>query len=200
MKRNILAAATLAASLFGSQAFAQATIHTGSQVKPGNYVLEPSHTRVLFSTTHLGFTTWYGEFTNTTGTLKLDPINPAASALSVVIRTNSVSTSNTRLDGELVEWFDATTYPTIAFVSTSVAPTGPNTADVTGNLTFHGVTKPVTLSVSFNGAGTNPMDKKYTAGFEVSGDLKRADFGVTKDEPFIGDDVKLIISAAFEHE
>ena len=202
MRNIILAAGVLAASMLGSHAFAQATIHTGSAVEAGTYTIEPGHTRVLWSTGHMGFTTWYGEFTKTAGTLTLNPTQPAASALAIMIQTGSVSTTNTRLDGELVgpEWFDAAPYPTITFVSTSVQETGPNTANVTGNLTFHGVTKPVTLAVSFNGAGTNPMSKRYTAGFEVSGDLKRADFGVKTDEPMIGDDVKLMISAAFEHQ
>jgi len=202
MYRNILAAAVFAAGLMVSQAHAQATVFTGADVKAGTYDIEPGHTRVLWSTTHMGFTTWYGEFTKTAGTLTLNPQNPAASALSIIISTGSVSTSNSQLDGELVgtEWFDAATYPTITFVSTHVQQTGPNTADVTGNLTFHGITKPITLSVKFNGAGANPMNKKYTAGFEVSGELLRSDYGVKTAVPMIGDDVKLIISAAFERE
>jgi polyisoprenoid-binding protein YceI len=81
-----------------------------------------------------------------------------------------------------------------------VHQTSPTTAIVTGNLTLHGVTKPEILKVVFNGAGTNPIDKKFTAGFEVSGDVQRSDFGVRAYVPLIGDDVKLIISAAFEHE
>jgi len=202
MNRNILVTSLLAAGLITTQAHAQATIHTGSAVEGGNYAIEPGHTRVLWSTTHMGFTTWYGEFTKTAGTLKLDPTDPAGSALSIIIRTDSVSTTNERLDGELVgsEWFDAADYPTITFVSTSVEQTGPNTANVTGNLTFHGVTRPITLAVKFNGAGVNPLDKKYTAGFDVSGELNRSDYSQNTDVPMIGDDVKLIISAAFEHE
>ena len=77
--------------------------------------------------------------------------------------------------------------------------TGKNSAVVTGDLVFHGVTKPVTLKVKFNAAGINPLDHKYTAGFEVSGEIKRSDFGVKTYLPLIGDDVGLIISAAFEH-
>jgi len=202
VNKGFLAAGVLAAGLLATQAHAQATIHTGSEVKPGAYDIEPTHTRVLFSTSHMGFTTWYGEFTKTAGTLTLDPSHPSKSKLAILIQTGSVSTSNSRLDGELVgpEWFDASSDPTISFVSTAVMPTGANAAKVTGNLTFHGVTKPITLSVKFNGAGINPIDKKYTAGFEVSGDLKRSDYGVKTYVPMIGDDVKLMISASFEHE
>ena len=74
----------------------------------------------------------------------------------------------------------------------------PRTAKVAGTLTLHGVTKPVTFSVKFNGAGVNALDKQYTVGFEVRGRIKRSEFGVTKYIPLVGDDVDLIISAAFE--
>ncbi len=202
MINKIFAAAVVAGSLAAPHAFAQATVSVGAKVEAGAYAVEPTHTRVLFSVSHMGFTTWYGEFTKTSGTLTLDPAHPAASKLTIKIDTASVSTSNSVLDSELKSptWFGAAAYPSIDFVSTKVQQTGANTAKVTGNLTFHGVTKPVTLSVKFNGAGINPMDKKYTAGFEVSGELKRSDFGVKTYVPMIGDDVKLIISAGFEHQ
>jgi polyisoprenoid-binding protein YceI len=200
--QKTLSAALLSAALLAPHAFAQATITSGAKVQAGVYDIQASHTRVLWSTSHMGFTTWYGEFTKTSGTLSLDPAHPAASQLSIKIDTASVSTSNAMLDGELTgaKWFDAAQYPEIDFVSTKVKQTGANTAQVTGNLTFHGVTKPVTLNVKFNGAGVNPIDKKYTAGFEVSGEIVRSDYGMKIDAPLIGDDVKLIISAAFEHE
>ena len=67
-----------------------------------------------------------------------------------------------------------------------------------GNLTLHGVTRPETFSVKFNGAGVNPLDHAYTVGFEVRGQIKRSDFGVSKYVPLIGDSVDVIISAAFE--
>jgi polyisoprenoid-binding protein YceI len=171
-------------------------------VKAGAYVIEPHHTRVLFSVSHMGFTTWYGDFAGASGKLVLDTAHPEASQLQVSIPTASVSTTNATLDGELksADWFDAAKYPVITFNSTSVRPTGAGEADVTGDLTFHGVTKPVSLHVHFNGAGRNPIGISYLAGFEVSGHLKRTDFGVTKYAPMIGDDVALIISAAFERK
>ena len=171
-------------------------------VQAGTYDVEPLHTRVLFSVSHMGFTTWYGEFTNVSGSLNLDPKKPAGSALEIHIPVATVSTTNAKLDGELKsdQWLDATQFPEMVFKATKVTETGKDTAKVTGDLTLHGVTRPVTLAVKFNGAGTNPLDKKYTAGFEVSGKIKRSDFGVKTYVPLIGDDVDLIISAGFEHQ
>jgi len=148
----------------------------------------------------MGFSTWYGDFSGATGTLSLDPKKPAAAALSVTIPVASVTTTNTVLDGELksADWFDAAKFPTISFAATKVTLTSPTTARVDGNLTFHGVTKPVSLDASFKASGTNPMSKAVTIGFEVKGHLKRSDFGVAKYVPVVGDDVDLIISAPFE--
>jgi polyisoprenoid-binding protein YceI len=198
-------AALLAATLLAAPAYAQPAAdltRDPAQVQAGAYDVEPLHTRVLFSVSHLGFTTWYGEFTGVSGSLTLDPRKPVDSALEIHIPVGTVSTTNAKLDGELKgdAWFDATQFPEIVFKSTKVAETSRGTAKVTGDLTFHGVTKPVTLAVKFNGAGINPLDKKYTAGFEVSGKIRRSDFGMKTYVPLIGDDVDLIVSAGFEHK
>lgn len=175
--------------------------HDPATVQDGAYGVEPSHTRVLFSISHMGFTTWYGEFTKVSGSLDLNPKSVGKSTLEIHIPVDSISTSNAKLDGELKDapFFDAAQFPEIVFKADQVVETGNAAAKVTGNLTLHGVTKPVTLDVKFNGAGTNVLDKKYTAGFEVSGEIKRSDFGMKTDLPLVGDDVDLIISAAFEH-
>jgi polyisoprenoid-binding protein YceI len=86
----------------------------------------------------------------------------------------------------------------MTFRSTTVAPTGADTADVTGDLTLHGVTRPATLKVKFSAAGVNPQDQAYTAGFEARGRIRRSDFGIGRYAFLIGDNVDLIISAAFE--
>ncbi len=91
-------------------------------------------------------------------------------------------------------------FPLAHFVLRTVTENGPSQRRRLGRFDAHGVTKPVTLHVSFNGAGTNPLDKAYTAGFDARGVIKRSDFGVTKYVPLVGDEVDLIISAAFEHK
>jgi polyisoprenoid-binding protein YceI len=194
-------AALLATPALMSPVHAQEISHDPATVQEGAYSVEPYHTRVLFSVAHLGFTTWYGEFTKVSGTLNLMPKDVAKSTLEIHIPVASVSTSNAKLDGELksADWLDATQFPEIVFKSDKITKTGKDTGEVTGTLTFHGVTKPVTLAVKFNAAGVNFLDKKYTTGFEVSGKIKRSDFGVKTYLPAIGDEVNLIISAGFEH-
>ena len=95
------------------------------------------------------------------------------------------------------DYFDAAKYPTVTFKSTSVSASG-NTATITGLLTLHGVTKPVTLAARFVGAGTNPLTKKLTVGFAATTTIKRSDFGMTTLIPALGDTVDLRINAAFE--
>ena len=171
-------------------------------VQSGAYALEPTHAEVVFSVSHLGFSTYYGQFPGATGTLTLDGANPAASQLDVSVPVAGVWTASALLAKELVsaDWLDAATYPTMSFHSTKVTVTSPTTADVAGDLTIHGVTHPAVLKASFNKAAANPMTRHYTAGFEVSGHIKRSDYGVTKYVPFISDDVTLIISAPFERK
>jgi polyisoprenoid-binding protein YceI len=201
MFRKLFPIALSAALLVGGAAQAQTVSHDAGATQEGAYSVEPSHTRVLFSVSHLGFTTWYGEFSQVSGSLNLDPKHAAKSTLEIHIPTNTVSTDNAKVDDELKgdKWFDATQFPEIVFKADKITQTGKDKGKVTGDLTFHGVTKPVTLDVEFNGAGVNVLDKKYTAGFEVSGKIKRSDFGVKTYVPLVGDDVDLIISAAFEH-
>lgn len=192
------AMAALSLTLAASSALAAAP----ADVKSGTYKVEAGHTQVDFSVLHFGFTYYSGQFSNVSGSLKLDAAHPSASKLSVTIPVSSVSTSSTVLTDELKnnEWFDAAKYPDATFVSTQVSPAGAEDAVVSGNLTLHGVTKPVVLHVHFVGAGVNPMDKAYTVGFQATGTIHRSDFGVKKYVPYVSDDVNLTIAGAFEKQ
>jgi polyisoprenoid-binding protein YceI len=198
LKRHVLAFAVVLAPTLAAHA------QPASAPTPpaGIYSLEPHHAQVLFGIDHMGFSTFYGTFSGASGTLKLVPGNPAYSQLDVSVPTASVTTINDTLNEELrsADWLDATAFPTMTFHSTKVVVTGPGTADVTGDLTLHGVTHSETLKAKLNTPGVNPLDKAYTVGFEVSGSIKRSDFGVKKYVPLVGDDVQLIISAPFEHK
>ena len=193
-------AAFAALALAATAAFAADT--NPASVKAGTYALDPSHARVQFAVSHMGFSEWYGDFSGVTGALTIDPARIEAAKVEVTIPVASVSTTNATLDGELksADWFDAARYPTIRFVSTQVVKTAADKATVTGDLTFHGVTKPVTLNAVFYGAGDNPMSKKATIGFNATVVLKRSDFGVKTYVPMIGDETTLRISAPFEKQ
>ena len=171
-------------------------------VKAGTYAIDPDHTLVQFSVDHFGFNDYFGTLPGATGTLVLNPAQLAATRLDVSLPVGRISTTNATLDSELkgADWFDAAKYPTIRFVSQNVTRTGPRTARISGTVTMHGVSKPMTLDATFGGAGANPLSKAYTAGFKATGTIKRTDFGVSKYAPLVGDVVTLSITAAFEQK
>ena len=173
-----------------------------AKAEGGTFAVEPLHTRVLFAVSHFGFTTYYGEFTGVSGALDLDPKKPSASKLDLRIPAASIGTTNAELNDELKgeKWFDTVKYPNISFKATKVTMTGPEKADVVGDLTLHGTTKPVVLHAVFHGAGVNPLNQHYSVGFDASAKIKRTEFVVSTLVPLISDDVDIIISAAFERQ
>ncbi len=201
MKTSFLSALVLAVAISGSVA-AQTPAKPAVKIEPGAYAIDPYHTQVTFAVSHMGFTEFRGRLGNASGTLQLDPASPAKSTFDVTVPTDSVNTPVDKLTDELKgdQWLDAKANPTITFKAKSVTVTGPQTAKVTGDLTLHGVTKPLTLDAKLYGSGVNPLDKKFTVGFELAGKVKRSDFGVKTYLPLIGDDVDLTISAAFEKQ
>jgi polyisoprenoid-binding protein YceI len=170
-----------------------------ASVKAGTYKIEPYHTQAGFSVSHFGFTNFSGVFSGASGNLVLDPANPSAARLKVTIPIQSVQTTIAQLDDQLKgdQWFDAAKFPTATFTSTKVVLSGKDSAVIAGNLTLHGVTKVVTLKAHFIGAGVNPLDKSFTAGFEATGTIKRSDFGISTYVPLVGDDVRLSIAGEF---
>ena len=170
-----------------------------AKVHPGIYTVEPEHTEVLFAISHFGFSTYYGRFAQASGTLVFDPATPANSTLFVSVPSASVSTASDKLNAILKDtgWFEAARFPALTFKSTKVTVTGIDRGVVTGDLTLRGVTRPLTLEVTFDGAGVDPADSKYTIGFDATGTLKRTDYGISTFAPYIGDEVRLILSGAF---
>lgn len=173
-----------------------------AQIQAGTYAVDPGHTQVGWTVSHMGFSNYSGGFSDVSGSLDLQPKNPGASKLSIKIPVDSVTTTSDKLTGELKgdQWLDGAKFPEMTFVSTKVTPEGKDKAKVAGNLTLHGVTKPVTLDVKLIGAGVNPLNKKVTVGFEATGTLKRSEFGVKTYVPLIGDDLHLTIAGAFERK
>jgi polyisoprenoid-binding protein YceI len=182
---RLSAAALAAAALIGVSAPARAA----------DYVIDLSHSHVLFMVDHLGFAKMIGLFADFSGKFSFDPANVGGSKLNVSIKTDSLQTQFAARDADLkgADWFNVTEFPDMTFVGTSYAKKDDQHGTITGNLTLHGVTKPVTLDVVLNKVGQNPLDKKNSAGFSARGKLKRSEFGMKAYLGPIGDEVDLII-------
>jgi polyisoprenoid-binding protein YceI len=183
----------------GLCAIAQAAPPTA---KAGTYAIDPNHTQVIFTIRHEGLSTFYGRFTKIAGGMNFDPAAPQASVLNVTIDMTGIQTHVDELDAELRDdVFNAKKFPTATFVSTGIAKTGDSTGTVTGNLTLNGITKPVTLSVTFNGGRNSPIPfQPYRIGFDATGTIHRADFGLDGMiwSGMVGDDVTLMIESEME--
>jgi len=184
MKSTMIALGLSAAFLLPSAAHAE------------SYTIDSSHAHAAFRVAHLGFSHTLGQFKEISGTLEFDETNPEASSVSVTINTASVDTANTARDEHLrkADFFNVENFPTMTFVSTSVEITGENTGNLVGNLTLLGVTKPLTLDVTFNQAGPHPFDaSKIMAGFSATGEINRSDFGMAYGIPALGEMISIVL-------
>jgi polyisoprenoid-binding protein YceI len=171
-------------------------------ITAGSYKLDPAHSKITWSISHFGFSTYAGQFGKVEGDLTIDPKAPKAAKLDVTVDTTSVGTLNPALDTHLksADFLDTAKFPTATFKATSVKLTGKATADITGDLTLHGVTKPVVVAAKFNQAGVNFIDKTYSLGFAGTAVIKRTDFGVSAYAPALGEDVTLTIEAELKKQ
>ena len=196
-----LTAAFLALALTGAPALAQEVPGQAdvSRVTGGTYKVDPNHTQVVWSVDHMGFSTLNGMFGQPSGSLTLDPKKASAARLTIEFPMSGLTVTSEKFAHHLAsaELLDAAKFPTARFVSTSVEVSGERAA-ITGDLTLHGVTKPVTLNAAFHGAGVNPMSKAETIGFSADAKVKRSDFGLGAFVPVVSDEVDLKIVGAFE--
>lgn len=169
-----------------------------ARVTAGSYKVDTNHTQVVWTLNHMGITPLAGDFNASGGSLELDPARPQAAKVSVDFNLTTMTTLMPAFTTHLLsaDILDAAKYPTANFTSTSVTVRG-TTARITGNLTLHGVTRPVILDAKFYGAGDNPRSKKLNVGFSATTTIKRSDFGIMYG-PTVGDAVELQIYAAFE--
>lgn len=161
------------------------------------YTLDPNHTQVEFSWNHYGFSNPAAQFGKVEAKVDFDPADPTRSSVTATIPINSVNSNVAKLDKHLesADYFDAAKYPTATFKSTKVEKGAtPDKLKVTGDLTLHGVTRPVTLDVTVNKVGEHPMRKSPAAGFDAVAVIKRSDFGIAKYVPNISDDIKIRIT------
>ena len=202
-RKSILIAAVAALS-FGGAAIAQSDALTRkpTEVRSGSYVLDTAHGKITWSVSHMGFSTYVGQFTDVSATLNLDSRNPSASRLDATVQTGSAGTFSDGLDKHLktADFFDVANHPTASFRATSIRQTDADSADIVGNLTLRGVTKPIVIEADFNQAGVNPVDKIYTVGFDGEAKIKRSDFGINYGLPALGDEVTLHFEAEFKRK
>lgn len=164
--------------------------------EPEAYVLDASHSQIVFSYSHLGFSTTYGIFSGFEGQIMLDADAPADSSVSVSMPLKSMFTGwEARFNHFMSEdFFGASDDDMVSFASTGIEVTGDNTAMITGDLTINDVTKSVTLDATLNQLGDHPMAGKPWAGFDATTTILRSDFDLGKFAPFVGDEVSIAIS------
>nr|WP_321252335.1 YceI family protein [uncultured Ruegeria sp.] len=180
----ILLAAALAVS--ATSAFAAAE----------KYVLDSSHSQVVFTYNHLGFSTTTGMFSGFEGEIMFNQEDPAASSVTVSMPVVEMITGwKPREDHFMSEDFFAAAEGDLAtFTSTGIEVTGENTAKITGDLTLNDITKPVVLDATLNQVGEHPMAGKQWAGFDATTTLLRSDFDLGQFAPFVSDEVEISIS------
>ena len=167
-----------------------------AQAAPVTYKLDPGHTMVLFSWNHFGYSNPTANFGLGEGTLVFDEQHPAQSSVDVTLPLANLDTHVPALDEHLkqADFFDAGKFATVTFKSTKVQPLGGHKFKVTGDLTVHGVTKPVVLDATLNKVGPHPMTKAQAIGFDATTTVKRSDFGVGAYVPNVSDEINIRIT------
>lgn len=168
--------------------------------EPIAYDLDASHSQVVFSYNHLGFSTTYGMFSGFEGSIMFDADDPANSSVSVSIPVKSMFTGWERRDAHFMspDFFGASDDDLVTFTSTAIEVTGDNTANITGDLSMNGQTVSVVLATVLNKAADHPQSGKPFLGFDATAMLSRTEFGVGKFAPFVGDAVEVMISIEAE--
>lgn len=170
----------------------------------GNYILDPAHASVTWSLSHAGLSNYTARFDNISGVLSFNSAAPENSRVDIRIDPACVNTGLPEFDETIANdprYFDAKAFPEIRFTSTSAVLLTESSGTLTGDLTFRGQTRPVTLDVIYNGAGKSFGHPGDTLGFSATGTLERSDFGLTYLSNFgIGDQVTLRIEAEFNEK
>jgi len=216
-KQFVLAGAVIPALLLATagqaaeKPAAQATAVPAASAAPvpaGAYTLDKAHASLLFRVNHMAFSHWTARFTKFDAQLQFDPRDASKSSVKVTVDPKSIASDNAP-DGFMAtlagpEWLDAGKYPQMSYRSTKVERSGPNGLRISGQLTLHGMTKPVTLVATYNGGyAGHPFDPHARVGFSAKGTLKRSEFGIASGIPAPGttmgvfDDVEVIIEAEF---
>lgn len=187
MKYLVPVSATVAALVFGSGA---------ALAEAQKFTLDASHSQVVFTYDHLGFSTTYNMFSGFNGDIMFDAEDPAASSVTVSIPVMSLFTGwEDRFKHFMSEdFFGATEEDMITFASTAIEVTGETTARITGDLTINDITRSVVLDAELNKADVHPMAGKDWLGFDATTSILRSDFDLGKNAPFVSDELGVMIS------
>ncbi|RJL07612.1 polyisoprenoid-binding protein [Paracoccus aestuarii] len=164
---------------------------------PETYQLDTSHSQIVFTYDHLGFSTTTGMFGDITGTITFDAEDPAASSVEATFPVASLMTGFAGRDQHFLsdDFFGGEgAAPEVTFTSTSIEVTGDDTALITGDLTLNGVTREVVLDTTLNQQGTHPMENKPWLGFDATTTLVRSEFNLGMFAPAVSDEVEVMIS------
>jgi polyisoprenoid-binding protein YceI len=192
-----LAPIALSAVLLSSAIGSVATAADLSAVPSGKYYVDPTHAYIHMQYSHLGLSNPILGFEEFKMSMDLDNADPTKTTVAVEIDVDSVRTGSDIFHEHLTgaKWFDAENNPSISFASTAISANADGTYELTGDLTIKDTTKPVTFTVTVNNAMMHPMAKKPVVGISAFGGLKRSQWGLGANAPYISDDVKLEIQA-----
>ena len=197
MLRPVILAITLALLASGA-AGADPTTRDPAKVPAGTYALDPRHASLVIKIPHLGgFSRYTMRFNKLSGEFTYDPANWQATKVSITVDPKSIDTEDGVFNKTVAGYFEPDKYPVIQFTSTGLTSGADGKGQLTGDLNFHGVTKPVTLDVEFNGVGPGLLGAGTRMGFSGGTKIKRSEYGVTAARPFAGDVVDLIFEVEF---
>ena len=197
---KIAALALVCASCTAVKVVTHTTSSDPIDAPPGLYHLDQHHWSVTFDVDHFGYSRFVMRFDKMTADLDFHPEDPTRSSVTAHIQAASLDTNDPDVD-DLVkgpELLESERFPEIVFQSRELRVTGKNTGEMTGDLTIHGETRPVTLNVTFNGGAPNPLTGHHTLGFSASGHFSRGAFGLMSWYPAVGREIQLHIEAEFE--
>lgn len=185
MKRQVIIAAAIAAI---------ATLSTAAIAAPESYTLDPRHTYPVFEVSHLGYSIQRGRFNKTSGTFTIDRAAKSG-AIDISIDPASIDMGLEKWDTHMKseDFFDVAKYAAITYKAAKLAFDGDKLVSADGELTLHGVSKPVKATISDFVCKAHPMLKKEVCGGNVTAMIKRSEYGMTYGAPGIGDDIKIVV-------
>lgn len=196
LRRGVLG--VVLAVIAGGAAAGDPTSRDPGKAPAGEYALDPRHASLVVKVPHMGgFSRYTMRFNKLTGGFTYDPAAWQSAKVAITVDPRSIDTGDGMFSKTVAGYFEPDRYPVIQFTSTSLTAGEEGKGQLTGDLNFHGVTKPVTLDVEFNGVGPGLLGAGTRMGFSGVGRIKRSDFGVTGGRPFAGDVVDLIFEVEF---